>query len=154
MKGIFSSSESEVEHFECVVCNKLFKSQKQFEAHEKSKKHIKAVKQLRKELLLEGEELNLDADEELEVKLVGFNEEINPIPAEKVDDIAETEDDKETPRNQTLHHKAHPLPPLRTRMRTVSIQTVRNQGTHHYLLATSPTRTTTKTSTPNPPQRN
>ncbi|EEA19764.1 hypothetical protein EYB25_009862 [Talaromyces marneffei] len=93
----FSSSESEVEHFECVVCNKLFKSQKQFEAHEKSKKHIKAVKQLRKELLLEGEELNLDADEELEVKLVGFNEEINPIPAEKVDDIAETEDDKETP---------------------------------------------------------
>ncbi|EED14165.1 C2H2 finger domain protein, putative [Talaromyces stipitatus ATCC 10500] len=63
----YSSSESEVEHFECVVCNKIFKSQKQFEAHERSKKHIKAVKQLRREMLLEDEELNLEGDEEPEV---------------------------------------------------------------------------------------
>ncbi|KAH7325139.1 DnaJ domain-containing protein, partial [Stachybotrys elegans] len=39
--------ESEVEILECVVCNKIFKSDKQLEAHERSKKHIKAVQQLR-----------------------------------------------------------------------------------------------------------
>ncbi|KAJ5710726.1 Heat shock protein DnaJ [Penicillium malachiteum] len=54
------SSESEVESFECVVCNKSFKSEKQFEAHEKSKKHIKAVKQLCREMRLENDDLNLD----------------------------------------------------------------------------------------------
>ncbi|KAJ5118521.1 Heat shock protein DnaJ [Penicillium atrosanguineum] len=54
------SSESEVESFECVACNKHFKSQKQFEAHERSKKHLKAVKQLRREMLLENDELDLE----------------------------------------------------------------------------------------------
>lgn len=62
-EGLWSGSEeSEVEHFECVVCNKTFKSNKQYEAHERSKKHVKAVKQLRKEMLIEDDELNL-ADE-------------------------------------------------------------------------------------------
>lgn len=54
------SSESEVESFECVACHKHFKSQKQFEAHERSKKHLKAVKQLRREMLTENEELELE----------------------------------------------------------------------------------------------
>ncbi|KAJ5152842.1 uncharacterized protein N7482_009320 [Penicillium canariense] len=54
------SSESEVESFECVVCNKQFKSQKQFEAHERSKKHIKAVKQLCREMRLQNDELDLE----------------------------------------------------------------------------------------------
>lgn len=99
----FSSSESEVEHFECVVCNKLFKSQKQFEAHERSKKHIKAVKQLRKEMLLEDEELNLDVDEEQEVKLVESEEDVEPAVVhnttadDKIDDINVTEDNEYIP---------------------------------------------------------
>ena len=38
------------EHFECVVCNKSFKSEKQYEAHEKSKKHVKAVQQLQRQM--------------------------------------------------------------------------------------------------------
>lgn len=55
------SSESEVEEsFECVVCNKSFKSQKQFEAHERSKKHVKAFKQLCREMRAQNEDLNLD----------------------------------------------------------------------------------------------
>ncbi|KAJ5726488.1 uncharacterized protein N7483_007845 [Penicillium malachiteum] len=54
------SSESEVESFECVVCNKTFKSEKQFEAHEKSRKHVKAVKQLCREMRAENDDLNLD----------------------------------------------------------------------------------------------
>jgi DnaJ family protein A protein 5 len=54
------SSESEVESFECVACNKSFKSEKQFEAHEKSKKHVKAVKQLTREMRLQDVQLDLD----------------------------------------------------------------------------------------------
>lgn len=54
--------ESEVECFECVVCNKVFKSEKQFEAHEKSKKHIRAVQQLRRQMRKEGRDLDLDVE--------------------------------------------------------------------------------------------
>jgi DnaJ family protein A protein 5 len=42
------------------VCNKTFKSEKQLEAHEKSKKHTKAVQQLRRQMKREGTELQLD----------------------------------------------------------------------------------------------
>ncbi|KAI0467234.1 DnaJ domain-containing protein [Xylaria cf. heliscus] len=45
-----SEDESEVEEIECIVCNKTFKSEKQFEAHEKSKKHLKAVQQLKRQM--------------------------------------------------------------------------------------------------------
>lgn len=54
------SSESEIESFECVACNKNFKSEKQFDAHEKSKKHIKAVKQLTREMRFQDVQLDLD----------------------------------------------------------------------------------------------
>ncbi|OJD13886.1 hypothetical protein AJ78_05707 [Emergomyces pasteurianus Ep9510] len=56
---MFSSSESEIEqdYFECVVCRKNFKSEKQFDAHERSKKHIKAVKQLRWEMRAEDKHI-------------------------------------------------------------------------------------------------
>lgn len=54
--------ESEVECFECVVCNKLFKSENQFEAHEKSKKHIKAVQQLKRQMRKEGRDLDLEQE--------------------------------------------------------------------------------------------
>ncbi|KAK8069277.1 hypothetical protein PG994_005893 [Apiospora phragmitis] len=62
LEGEFTESEeeSEVEHIECVVCNKIFKTEKQFEAHEKSKKHIKAVQQLKREMRKENAGLELD----------------------------------------------------------------------------------------------
>ncbi|CAI6093291.1 unnamed protein product [Clonostachys chloroleuca] len=53
--------ESEVEVLECVVCNKEFKSVNQLEAHERSKKHTKAVQQLRRQMRKEGAELELDS---------------------------------------------------------------------------------------------
>lgn len=55
-----SEAESEVEVLECVVCDKTFKSDKQLEAHERSKKHMKAVQQLRWEMRKEGVDLELD----------------------------------------------------------------------------------------------
>ncbi|EEH40072.2 hypothetical protein PAAG_08921 [Paracoccidioides lutzii Pb01] len=56
---MFSGSESEIEEefFECVVCRKSFKSEKQFDVHERSKKHIKAVKQLKREMRTEDKHI-------------------------------------------------------------------------------------------------
>ncbi|KAL4951820.1 hypothetical protein BDW69DRAFT_33234 [Aspergillus filifer] len=54
-----SEDEDEMEHFECIACRKSFKSQNQFQAHERSKKHLKAVKQLRWEMKMQHDELNL-----------------------------------------------------------------------------------------------
>ncbi|KAI5286855.1 hypothetical protein KEM54_006452 [Ascosphaera aggregata] len=48
------SEEELVDQYECVVCDKIFKSEKQLEAHERSKKHIKALKQLQKEMRKEN----------------------------------------------------------------------------------------------------
>ncbi|VUC20699.1 unnamed protein product [Clonostachys rosea] len=53
--------ESEIEVLECVVCNKEFKSVNQLEAHERSKKHTKAVQALRRQMRKEGAELELDS---------------------------------------------------------------------------------------------
>ncbi|KAG5984856.1 hypothetical protein E4U55_002935 [Claviceps digitariae] len=47
-------TESEVEILKCVVCNKFFKSIQQFEVHERSKKHNKAVQQLRSKMKQES----------------------------------------------------------------------------------------------------
>ncbi|KAK2819423.1 hypothetical protein FQN49_007863 [Arthroderma sp. PD_2] len=69
-----SESESEQNHFECVICNKNFKSEKQFEAHERSKKHVKALKQLQREMQLEDKHLNLDAVEPGEFEPISDDE--------------------------------------------------------------------------------
>ncbi|KAK5172975.1 uncharacterized protein LTR77_003097 [Saxophila tyrrhenica] len=55
------SEEEEVDQevYECVACNKVFKSEKQWEAHEKSKKHQKAVYALQKKMRKENAHLDL-----------------------------------------------------------------------------------------------
>lgn len=57
------SSESEVEQFDCVACDKSFKSQQQLQAHERSKKHLKAVKDLRREMAIQDKQLGLQGNE-------------------------------------------------------------------------------------------
>lgn len=57
------SPESDMEHFECIVCEKSFKSQQQFQAHTRSKKHIKAIKKLRSEMTAEDKLWDLQASE-------------------------------------------------------------------------------------------
>ena len=55
-----TEAEDLEEEFECVVCRKVFKSENQFDAHEKSKKHIKAVQRLRKDMRSEAKTLDLE----------------------------------------------------------------------------------------------
>lgn len=59
-----SEEESEEEqHFECVVCNKTFKSERQFESHEKSKKHLKLLKQLKKDMKEDDSAIHSEHDD-------------------------------------------------------------------------------------------
>lgn len=46
----------------CVVCKKTFKSEKQYESHERSKKHIKAVNQIRSTMKHEHNALGLSGE--------------------------------------------------------------------------------------------
>lgn len=93
-----SEDESEVEEIECVVCNKTFKSEKQFEAHEKSKKHLKAVQQLRRQMKKENAKLELD-----ELEKSGPAPMLEKASTEQCHNDASAEDhDMHTSRSQAL----------------------------------------------------
>ncbi|KAK1984277.1 DnaJ domain-containing protein [Colletotrichum cereale] len=83
--------DSEVEEIECVVCNKTFKSEKSFEAHERSKKHIKAVQQLRRQMRNEDLDLSLNETPAMP-DTVALMEDTQEIPNEhqKLDVVKET----------------------------------------------------------------
>jgi DnaJ family protein A protein 5 len=57
-------TEEEIEEdvYECVACNKTFKSEKQWDAHERSKKHQKAIQSLKRKMEKDNKNLNLDKD--------------------------------------------------------------------------------------------
>ena len=58
-EGGFSSESDEEEHqYKCVVCDKVFKSEAQLDAHERSKKHLKLVKELKVEMQHDDEHMN------------------------------------------------------------------------------------------------
>jgi DnaJ homolog subfamily A member 5 len=83
--------EAEEEVFECVPCRKTFKSERQYDAHEKSKKHQKIVYALKKKMRKENEHLNLDA-----VSSGGLNTpatEESQEPADDSDAIGAVEDE-------------------------------------------------------------
>ncbi|KAJ7158927.1 hypothetical protein C8R46DRAFT_906837 [Mycena filopes] len=52
------------EEWECVVCGKSFWSEAAWDSHERSKKHLKEVERLKKEMLRDNVELGLAAEEE------------------------------------------------------------------------------------------
>lgn len=77
------------EQVECVVCKKSFKSEKQYEAHEKSKKHVRAVQHIRRQMQQEDKSLELnDADQQSSRKTprnaVEEPDDSNIIPASEI----------------------------------------------------------------------
>lgn len=54
------------EEWECVACGKTFRSEAAWDSHERSKKHMKEVERLIKEMEDEEEELGLEEPEDLE----------------------------------------------------------------------------------------
>jgi len=50
---------AEDEEWECIACNKTFRSEAAWDGHERSKKHLRAVEQLKREMQDEEQELEL-----------------------------------------------------------------------------------------------
>lgn len=101
-EGYFSESEEEeeVEVLECVVCNKTFKSEKQLDVHEKSKKHIKAVRQLRHQMRKEGAELHLEEEEGGESQMPTIKSDVKVAEGKDTKDI-EPESNLESSQSQS-----------------------------------------------------
>lgn len=100
LEGSFSSEEEEIiEEIECVVCDKVFKSEKQYEAHEKSKKHIKAVQQLQRQMRAENKDFDLDvalASEQFDDLTVAVEDEEGDAYSDFHSEKAEITQEKET----------------------------------------------------------
>ena len=80
-----TSDESEAaaqEQFECVVCKKSFKSEKQYEAHEKSRKHVRAVQHLKRQMQQENRDLQPEALDETSAQKPSVS---NAVESEEAD---------------------------------------------------------------------
>lgn len=91
-EGEIEESESEEEHYECVACRKTFKSEKQWDAHEKSKKHQKAIFTLQKQMRKDNAKLNLDSKSGSGIN-TPMTEDDEDIDTEPVADPADVDSD-------------------------------------------------------------
>lgn len=92
--------EEEPERLECIVCRKVFKSEGQLDAHEKSKKHIKAVQALQRQMRKENKDLKLDREEPIprgQASDVELEENIPEVQAEPAKEPEETTIPESTP---------------------------------------------------------
>ena len=124
-----TEEESEEEHFECVACHKTFKSERQYDAHEKSKKHQKAVYALKRKMQKDNAKLNLgeevtnsgvitpvSANGEEEDDASGMDGSVEDL-ADKVEDVElkndstdpdeEQTDDPDSADEETTQSKSH-----------------------------------------------
>ncbi|KAG0002720.1 hypothetical protein BGZ65_002384 [Modicella reniformis] len=56
-EGSESDNQQIEEEYECIICDKSFKSEQQLKNHEQNKKHLKAVEEIRLEMLYEENQL-------------------------------------------------------------------------------------------------
>ncbi|KAI0048979.1 DnaJ-domain-containing protein [Auriscalpium vulgare] len=89
------------EEWECVACGKTFRSEAAWDSHERSKKHLKAVERLKREMQLEEEELGLDAEAEAEAGEEGGDDEDEDDGAAK-DQEREEQDGPSVPPQQSV----------------------------------------------------
>jgi len=85
-------TEEEVEEdlYECVACNKTFKSERQYDAHEKSKKHQKAIQALKWKMQKDNAKLDLDKDVVKGGTITPAKD--KPVENDKVSDEEDTDD--------------------------------------------------------------
>lgn len=59
----WAAAENAQEEWECVACGKTFRSEAAWDSHERSRKHLKAVEELKRQMREESEELGLEGDD-------------------------------------------------------------------------------------------
>ncbi|KAJ7352585.1 DnaJ domain-containing protein [Mycena albidolilacea] len=78
------------EEWECVVCGKSFWSEAAWDSHERSKKHLKEVERLKKEMLQDDAEFGLTVEEEESVPEVPRSP--TPPPEDPAPDVISAEE--------------------------------------------------------------
>lgn len=77
----------EINEFYCVVCDKAYRSEKQFASHESSKRHIENVEILRQEMLADEENFGTDTVENIDsgtpIELDEVSEQIDNLELEQ-----------------------------------------------------------------------
>ena len=69
MKGLHNDLDwaaaegNDLEEWECVACRKTFRSEAAWDSHERSKKHMKEVERLKREMQADDQDLDLNEDE-------------------------------------------------------------------------------------------
>jgi DnaJ family protein A protein 5 len=83
----------EVNEFYCVVCEKAYRSEKQFTSHESSKRHIENVEILRQEMLADEEDFEFGGEDAAEIVDPG-----TPLDqvAAQMDDLELVEEEEES----------------------------------------------------------
>lgn len=79
-----SDDEDDVNSFFCVACNKVFKTEKAFANHEKSKRHKDNVELIKQTMMEENKVLNLTSDEE---RTLSAKESEDEVVAEKSEPV-------------------------------------------------------------------
>lgn len=87
-----NSGDEVVNLFECIVCDKTFKTNKQLLGHEASKKHIKNLRQLKKDMRKEGVDLGFDQENDKEDDKTDLEPEEDTMEQESDDDESDTPD--------------------------------------------------------------
>ena len=109
-EGDFDDEEDiEEEVFECVACNKVFKSENQWEAHEKSKKHQKAVYALQKKMRKQNAHLDLEDGSQFGSSQVSSGVATPQVPDDEneedvLNDVDAEVEDREPEVNGTAKH--------------------------------------------------
>jgi len=93
--------EKPEEQLECVVCRKTFKSENQFEAHERSKKHLKATQQLQRVMKNDDQAFNIESRGN--DKSPGAADSVDGTDPEDTRDFGIGENDRQHERNVLDH---------------------------------------------------
>lgn len=107
----------DAEEWECIACGKTFRSEASWNSHERSKKHMQAVEQLKREMLDDETTLGLDNIEKPQGEYLPSDS--SDPPADPEGDVADKqnvsqdyEDDNSTTRQSRKKRlKAKPRPP-------------------------------------------
>ncbi|TFK40071.1 hypothetical protein BDQ12DRAFT_601907 [Crucibulum laeve] len=100
------------EEWECVACRKSFRSEAAWDSHERSKKHMKEVERLRREMEMEDAELGLEEDiDTLELSAAEPVDDIIDPP--EIPIIVASDTNTERPQEVPIPSPA-PMPPVPT----------------------------------------
>lgn len=93
--------EKPEEELECVVCRKTFKSENQFGAHERSKKHLKATQQLQREMRNDDQAFSIESRSN--DKSPGATDSVVGTDPEDTREFGNGENDRQHERNMLDH---------------------------------------------------